>query len=64
VVIHGNQVDSLSKSYRRYLANTFRKAFHLIGTPVLIECRQEENPYEGKKTGGNRGGRRPKRRRP
>ncbi|OGI50632.1 MAG: ribosome biogenesis GTPase Der [Candidatus Muproteobacteria bacterium RIFCSPHIGHO2_12_FULL_60_33] len=63
VVIHGNQVASLSKSYRRYLANTFRKAFHLIGTPVLIECRQEENPYQGKKTGGGRGGRRTKRRR-
>jgi GTP-binding protein len=64
VVIHGNQVASLSKSYRRYLANTFRKAFHLIGTPVLIECRQEENPYQGKKTAGNPGGRRTKRRRP
>ena len=64
VVIHGNQVASLSKSYRRYLANVFRKAFHLIGTPVLIECRQEENPYQGKKTGAGRGGRRTKRRRP
>lgn len=49
VIVHGNQVASLSKSYRRYLANTFRKAFHLIGTPVLIECRQEENPFRGKK---------------
>jgi GTP-binding protein len=64
VVIHGNQVASLSKSYRRYLANTFRKAFHLIGTPVLIECRQEENPYQGKKTASGRAGRRTKRRRP
>jgi GTP-binding protein len=57
-------VASLSKSYRRYLANAFRRAFHLIGTPVLIECRQEENPYQGKKTGGGRAGRRVKRRRP
>jgi GTP-binding protein len=64
IVIHGNQVASLSKSYRRYLANSFRQAFHLIGTPVLIECRQEENPYLGKKTGIKRGGRRPGRRRP
>jgi GTP-binding protein len=64
VVIHGNQVASLSKSYRRYLANTFRKAFHLIGTPVLIECRQEENPYQGKKTASGRAGRRTKHRRP
>lgn len=58
VVIHGNQVTSLSKPYRRYLANAFRKAFHLIGTPVRVECRQEENPYHGRKTGRNR----PKRR--
>ncbi|MEW6329919.1 MAG: ribosome biogenesis GTPase Der [Pseudomonadota bacterium] len=64
VVVHGNQVASLSKSYRRYLANAFRRAFHLIGTPVLIECRQEENPYQGKKAGGGRAGRRVKRRRP
>jgi GTPase len=64
VVIHGNQVASLSKSYRRYLANTFRKAFHLIGTPVLIECRQEENPYQAKKTASGRAGRRTKPRRP
>ena len=63
VVVHGNQVASLSKSYRRYLANVFRKAFHLIGTPVLIECRQEENPYQSKKTSGGRGKPRAKRRR-
>ena len=49
VVIHGNQVTALSKSYRRYLANAFRKAFHLIGTPVWIECRQERNPFQEKK---------------
>ncbi len=49
VIIHGNQVASLSKSYRRYLANSFRKAFHLMGTPVWIDCRQEDNPYQGKK---------------
>ena len=49
VVIHGNQVAALPKSYRRYLANAFRKAFHLIGTPVRIECRQERNPFLEKK---------------
>jgi GTP-binding protein len=55
VVIHGNQLTSLSKSYRRYLANTFRKAFHLVGTPVWIECRQEENPYQEKRARGRAG---------
>ncbi len=64
VVIHGNQVASLSKSYRRYLANTFRKAFHLVGTQVWIECRQEENPYQDKKARGRAGRRHSPRKRP
>jgi GTP-binding protein len=63
VVIHGNQVASLSKSYRRYLANTFRKAFQLVGTQVWIDCRQEKNPYEDKKAGGRAGRRHPPRKR-
>ncbi len=48
VVIHGNQVRSLSASYRRYLAHAFHKAFHLVGTPVVIQCREGENPFKGK----------------
>jgi len=64
VVIHGNQVASLSKSYRRYLANTFRKAFHLTGTPVWIDCRQEDNPFQGKKRGTRASRRRPTRKHP
>jgi GTPase len=46
VVIHGNQASSLPKAYRRYLASAFRSAFRLTGTPVKIECRQGENPFE------------------
>jgi GTP-binding protein len=64
VVIHGNQVASLSKSYRRYLANTFRKAFHLMGTPVWIDCRQEDNPFQGKKRGTRASRHRPTRKHP
>ncbi len=45
VIVHGNQVGLLSPSYRRYLSNAIREAFRLIGTPVLVECRQEKNPY-------------------
>jgi GTP-binding protein len=48
IVIHGNLVSELPDSYRRYLAKTFRKAFRLMGTPVRIECRDEENPYRPK----------------
>ncbi|MGH8279926.1 MAG: ribosome biogenesis GTPase Der [Gammaproteobacteria bacterium] len=45
VVIHGNQTESVPGDYRRYLENTFRKAFDLYGTPVRIEFRRGENPY-------------------
>jgi len=46
IVIHGNQVKSLSKSYKRYLEKGFRKIFNLVGTPIQIELRQGENPYQ------------------
>lgn len=45
IIVHGNQVSALSASYRRYLAGVFREEFRLVGTPVLVECRQEANPY-------------------
>lgn len=49
IVIHGNQVDAVPKSYTRYLENTFRKVLKLVGTPIRIEYKGGENPYEGKK---------------
>jgi len=48
-VIHGNQVNSLRGAYKRYLINTFREAFALEGTPIGLEFKQSENPYEGRK---------------
>jgi GTP-binding protein len=50
IIIHGNQVESVPESYRRYLANTFRRVFRLEGTPVAIEFRSGDNPYAGKKS--------------
>ena len=49
VVIHGNQVNAVPDSYKRYLSNVLRKTFRLEGTPVVIEFVQGENPFEGKK---------------
>jgi GTPase len=42
-------VKSLPVSYKRYLENFFRKRFKLVGTPLRLEFRVGENPYEGKK---------------
>jgi GTPase len=49
IVVHGNQVESLPDSYRRFLANRFRQRFDLYGTPVRMEFRSGKNPYEGKR---------------
>jgi GTP-binding protein len=48
-IIHGNQVKSLPSAYKRYLINLFRTTFKLDGTPIQLEFRQGDNPYEGRK---------------
>ncbi len=49
IVIHGNQTEHIPEAYRRYLVNVYRKAFDLMGTPVRVIFRGEENPFAGKK---------------
>ena len=49
IVIHGNQVDAVPKTYTRYLENTYRRVLKLVGTPIRIEYKGGDNPYEGKK---------------
>lgn len=49
IVIHGNQVEAIPKAYVRYLENTYRRVLKLVGTPIRIEFKGGENPYEGKK---------------
>ncbi|MEW8506322.1 MAG: ribosome biogenesis GTPase Der [Candidatus Thiodiazotropha sp.] len=48
IVIHGNQTDQVPDSYKRYLVGRFRKALRLDGTPIRIEFRSGDNPYQGK----------------
>ncbi|WP_029462515.1 ribosome biogenesis GTPase Der [Serpentinimonas barnesii] len=45
VVIHGNSLEGVSESYRRFLEGRFRKAFDLVGTPLRIEFKIADNPY-------------------
>jgi GTP-binding protein len=49
IVIHGTQTDAVPDPYKRFLINRFRKALQLDGTPIRLEFRSGENPYEGKK---------------
>lgn len=49
IVIHGNSLDNIAKSYTKYLERSFRKVFSLTGTPLRIEYKNSENPFEHKK---------------
>lgn len=48
IVVHGNQVKSLSDSYKRYLMNYFRKSLKIMGTPIRFQFQNNENPFEAK----------------
>ncbi len=45
IIIHGNRIEHVPESYRRYLSNVYRKRLDLWGTPIRIEFRGGENPY-------------------
>jgi len=49
IIVHGNQTDRVPQSYRRYLSNLMRKELKLVGTPVLIDFKQGDNPYKDRK---------------
>ena len=46
IILHGNQVDHLPKTYIRYLQGVFADAYRLVGITVRLIPRVEENPYE------------------
>lgn len=48
IVVHGNMVNELPDSYKRYLMNYYRKSLEIMGTPIKINFQNSENPYEGK----------------
>lgn len=49
VVIHGNQVEDLPDSYKRYLMNYFRRSLKIMGSPIRIQFKEGSNPFEGRK---------------
>jgi GTPase len=46
IVIHGNQVNELPASYKRYLMNYYRRSLEMMGTPIRIQFQNSENPFE------------------
>lgn len=48
IVVHGNKVDQLPHSYKRYLINHFSKRLKLVGTPLHMEFKSGDNPFKDK----------------
>ncbi|MEN9420136.1 MAG: ribosome biosis GTPase Der [Pseudomonadota bacterium] len=46
VVVHGTSLDHVGPSYRRYLEGRIRDHFGLVGTPLRIEMRSADNPFD------------------
>lgn len=49
IIIHGNQVDALPESYKRYLMNAYQTQLKLVGTPLKIEFKVNQNPFKAKR---------------
>ncbi len=45
IIIHGNSLENVPKTYQRFLEGRFREAFQLQGTPLRIEFKSSKNPY-------------------
>jgi GTPase len=50
VIIHGNSLDHITDSYKRFLEGRIREHFKLVGTPLRIEMRSQANPFDEKGT--------------
>ncbi|OOF68322.1 ribosome biogenesis GTPase Der [Rodentibacter caecimuris] len=49
IVVHGNQMDKLPDSYKRYLSNYYRKSLKIIGSPIRLLFQEGNNPFAGKR---------------
>ena len=48
VVVHGNSLEHVTDSYKRFLEGRIRAHFKLVGTPLRIETRTSRNPFDDK----------------
>jgi GTP-binding protein len=48
VVVHGNSLEHVTDSYKRYLEGRIREHFKLVGTPLRIEMKVSRNPFDDK----------------
>ena len=50
IVVHGNSLEGVTDTYKRYLESRFRKAFDLVGTPLRVDLKSARNPYADKES--------------
>ncbi len=48
IVVHGNALQQIPDSYKRYLEGYFRETFKLKGTPLRVQFKHGANPYADK----------------
>ena len=48
VVVHGNSLEHVTDSYRRYLEGRIREHFKLVGTPLRVQMKTSRNPFDDK----------------
>ncbi len=48
VVVHGNSLEHISDSYKRFLEGRIREHFKLVGTPLRVEMKSSRNPFDDK----------------
>ena len=49
IIIHGNKVSKVPDAYKRYIINCYRKALNIMGSPVIIDFKEGENPFANEK---------------
>jgi GTP-binding protein len=48
VVVHGNSLEHVTDSYKRFLEGRIREHFKLVGTPLRVEMKTSRNPFDDK----------------
>ena len=46
VVVHGTSLDAVPDSYKRYIEGRIRDHFKLVGTPLSLQMRSADNPFD------------------
>ncbi len=48
VVVHGNSLEHITDTYKRFLEGRIREHFKLVGTPLRVQMKSSRNPFDDK----------------